>query len=323
MPIIENSSYRAKGIARNPHVSTLRANAFRAVPKMGYVRERIPTEDGDFLDLDWIRSGNEKALVLSHGLAGDSSRVYMRGMAKYFHDREWDICAWNFRGCSGEPNLTEAYYHPAQVGDLGAVVDRVLAGSRYAQVALVGFSMGGVLTLNYLARAKSELPRELLGACCISTPCDMYSTVGRLSNRPGKIYGKIFLSQFKKRMREKEKAMPGTYDLDKLKTVRTLYDFDRVYNAPWYGYADIGEFYEYMDPRPFLDRVEIPSLVVNARNDPFMDDGSYPKDVAARSKYIHLEIPDHGGHMGFGKSGLKDGNWAEARAHDFLSALLA
>ena len=322
MPIIENSTYRAKGIAKNPHVSTLRANGFRKVPKVDYSRERIPTEDGDFLDLDWLYQENDRVLIMTHGLAGDTRRVYMRGMAHYFHDRGWDICAMNFRGCSGVPNLTAPYYHPAQVEDLSGVVQNALARRAYSSIGFVGFSMGGALTLNYLARNRELVPSQVVGACCFSVPCDLYSTVGRLSNKPGKMYGKMFLKMFKKRMIEKEKARPGTYDLEKLKAVKTLYDFDRDFNAPWYGHQSIQEFYDNLDPRPFLDQIQLPVLLVNAQNDPFMDDGSYPKEVAARSKYIHLEMPEHGGHMGFGKSGVKEGNWAEERAYGFLTKYL-
>src|SRR5690606_1522383 len=133
----------------------------RGVP---FKRERIATIDDDFLDLDWLKSGNEKLVIISHGLEGDSQRPYVKGMAKVFHAAGWDVVAWNFRGCSGEVNKNLRFYHSGATDDLHAVASHALDIGGYKQVAMIGFSLGGNLTLKYLGEDTDKLPNEILGS---------------------------------------------------------------------------------------------------------------------------------------------------------------
>src|SRR5688572_9025111 len=122
----------------------------RRVSLTAYTRERIATPDDDFLDLDWLTQGSEKVVIISHGLEGNSKRAYIKGMAKALYDGGFDICAWNFRGCSGEMNRQQRFYHSGATDDLHTVVEHSLQTKKYKSIYLVGFSLGGNVTLKYL-----------------------------------------------------------------------------------------------------------------------------------------------------------------------------
>ena len=157
MPLIKKSTYKPPALLRNGHANTLYAGCLRKAPRCLFHRERVPTPDGDFLDIDWLapyegqvsNSRPERVAVLSHGLEGDSSRAYIRGMAECLARRGWTVAAWNFRGCSGEPNRNFRLYHSGSSDDLDTVVQHAVRTRRPRSLALVGFSLGGNVTLKY------------------------------------------------------------------------------------------------------------------------------------------------------------------------------
>ena len=177
--------------------------------------------------------------------------------------------------------------------------------------------------MNYITRPPGDLPEEVKGAVCLSTPINMEATLERLSSGMGKWYGKLFLAKFKKMMREKERAYPGTYDLKKVAALKDLGEFDRNFNRVWHGFSSVSEFYAYMDPRPYLDKVRVPVLLVNALDDPFMDSSCFPKEVASKNSLFHLESPVGGGHIGFSAMDGKEGSWADRRTFDFMQSVMA
>jgi predicted alpha/beta-fold hydrolase len=151
------------------------------VPQPPYRRERIYTDDDDFLDLDWLQSGHKRLVIVSHGLEGDTNRNYVTGMAKAVNDAGWDVLAWNFRGCGGEINRQPRFTHNGATEDLNAVIKHALVVGNYNSVALVGFSMGGNLTLMYLGREADNVPDEVNAAVCFSVPCDLAAASSRLA----------------------------------------------------------------------------------------------------------------------------------------------
>ena len=170
MPIVP-SSYRAPFGFGNGHIQTIYAH-FRQVRGVSYKRERIQTPDGDFLDLDWSAKGARRLAILSHGLEGSTERHYVLGMIRALNRRGWDALAWNYRGCSGEPNRLLRWYHSGDTGDLRAVIEHA-AGHNYEEIAIIGFSLGGNVTLKYLGeRAGSTHPLVKKGVA-FSVPCDL------------------------------------------------------------------------------------------------------------------------------------------------------
>ena len=181
MPLISGSSYRPFAFG-NPHWQTIYPALFRRVSPVTRERERIATADGDFLDLDWARSSGQRALaVITHGLEGSSRGPYVQGMAQTLQGAGWDICAWNFRGCSGAPNRTLHSYHSGASEELAYVLQYIFSHRAYTQVVLIGFSLGGNLMLKYLGEQGRHIDSRLQAAVALSVPCDLAGS----ARRPG------------------------------------------------------------------------------------------------------------------------------------------
>ena len=192
MPLITTSNYKPPFLFKNGHIQSIFPVLFRKIKTLPYVRQRIETPDNDFIDLDWSCVGAQRAAVVSHGLEGHSRRAYMQGMISALNRRGWDGVAFNFRGCSGQPNRLVRSYHSGATEDLHHVIRHVIAKQRYSAIALVGFSIGGNLTLKYLGEAvqKSSL---IKCAAAISVPCDLEACARKLSAPSNTIYLKRFL----------------------------------------------------------------------------------------------------------------------------------
>ena len=180
MPNIQKSDYQAPFWLINGHFQSIFPSVFRKVKGIQYQRERIQTPDDDFLDLDWsVINQNNKLVILSHGLEGDASRQYMTGMVKIFNEAGYDCLAWNFRSCSGEMNLTTRFYHSGATDDLDLVIKH--ANSKgYDHINLIGFSLGGNLTLKYLGEQQRNKPIEVKKAVVFSVPMHLRSEERRV-----------------------------------------------------------------------------------------------------------------------------------------------
>jgi len=285
---------------------------------VAYRRERIDTPDGDFLHLDWLRTGSDKLAILSHGLEGDTDRVYMRGMATALRRAGWDVLAWNYRGCGGSPNRLLRAYHSGATDDLDLVVRHALPG--YASAALVGFSLGGNLTLKYLGERGDTLDPRIRRAVAFSTPCDLAAGARELEKPSNRLYTWYFLRTLKAKASEKAHRFPGCVDLTRIRAARTVYDFDDAFTAPIHGFGDAADYYRQCSCRHFIEGITVPTLLVNAANDPFLPEACYPREEARQHPVFHLEIPDHGGHVGFVRFGSDGTYWSEARTVAFLGA---
>lgn len=158
MPIIHSPYPGPPAYQYNGHLQTIIPSLTRKVTGIPYERERLVLTDGDFVDLDWIKAGKSRLVVLTHGLEGDSNRQYIRGTAKLFAQHNYDVLAWNCRSCSGEMNQAFRLYNHGEIGDLGEVIDHALRTIGYQEVVLVGYSMGGNITLKYLGVHGNRLP---------------------------------------------------------------------------------------------------------------------------------------------------------------------
>lgn len=323
VPFIASSSYRAPLGFASGHVQSIYPALFRRVPRVTGRRERIETPDGDFLDLDWSASaatGHGRSLaVLSHGLEGDTSQPYMQGMAAALQRRGWDILAWNLRGCSGEPNRLARSYHSGATEDLQTVLDHVFATERYARVALVGFSLGGNLTLKYLGDAGGNADPRLCGAVAFSVPCDLASSAAKLAGFSQRIYMRRFLTCLKTKIRQKIEAHPGEVNAEGLDSMRTFHDIDDRFTAPLHGFASAEDYWERCSSVRVVGEIRIPTLLVNALDDPFLGAECYPRAEADASDRFFFESPGKGGHVGFVPRNRAGEYWSESRAAAFLN----
>lgn len=306
-------TYVPKGLFKNRHINTCFPSLFRRV-SVTYTRERLELSDGDFLDIDTIKNGNSRALVLCHGLEGSSKSKYIQGMAKYFSQKGWDIFAINYRGCSGSMNRKPFFYHSALIKDLDEVLIKT---ESYNQVLLSGFSLGANLILRYLALIE-KLPHNLKGAAVISPPCDLKSSTEKMLKKENFIYTEFFLRKLRKKIIHKHKIFPKEIPLNEVLKAKNLYDFDNCFTAKLAGFKNADEYYEKSSSKPHLHKITLPTLIVTPLDDPIMGEKCYPYKEAKENSNITFETPQYGGHIGF--SSLKDfPYWQEERIFSFFN----
>lgn len=316
MPVVEASSYRPPWWLRNAHVQTIWPSFARRIGGLNWQRERLELTDGDFLDLDWSRTHSRRLVIISHGLEGNSRRAYVAGMAWAFNRLGWDALAWNFRGCSGETNRLCRSYHSGATDDLAAVLAHATRRDPYDAVAVVGFSLGGNLTLKFLGEL-GAIPGLVCGGAAFSVPCDLKAAALRMAEPACAFYMRRFLREMGNKMRAKARQYPGRVNLAPLEGMKNFRQFDDAYTGPMHGFRDAEDYWSRCSAKQFLPAVRVPTLIVSALDDPFLAPDCFPFTEATASQWVTLEAPAHGGHVGFVSAGPN--YWSERRATDFLT----
>jgi hypothetical protein len=319
MPVLHTSSYQNPPLYQfNGHLQTIFPGTFRKITGIRYERERLELSDGDFVDLDWMDTRSKKLVILSHGLEGNSDRAYIKGMAKIFVENGWNVLAWNCRSCSGEMNRAFRLYSHGEIGDFGEVVQHALQTKNYEKVALIGFSMGGSITLKYLGVHGNNLPDAIQFGVAFSVPCDVKAASETLNKRSNRLYYKRFYKKLKLKLEQKAAAFPDKIDLSHFNKIKVWRDFDEFFSAPLCGCPDAEGFYEQSSAKNYMRGITVPTLLVNAQNDPILAPECFPVRLCEKHPYIHLEMPRQGGHVGF-EMRNKPYMWSEYRAVEFCS----
>jgi predicted alpha/beta-fold hydrolase len=323
MPVLKKTDLKSPFWLPNGHMQSIYPALFRQINGVAYRRERIVTADHDFLDLDWSyahKTGpSRKLVILSHGLEGNSTRQYILGMVRLLNQNGYDCLAWNFRSCSGEMNKSSRFYHSGATDDLELIINQALRKG-YSSVDLIGFSLGGNLTLKYLGEAARAIDPRLRKAVVFSVPMDLKACSLSIIRRENMVYMHRFLMTLRPKVDEKALLFPDMISSDDYRHVKTLYDFDNIYTAPLHGFSNADHYYEACSSMHFVENISIPTLIVNAENDPIVPYMSLPMDVISKLSNVWLEVSKEGGHCGFRPSSLKNGvYWSESRALDFIS----
>lgn len=317
MPIL-NSTYKAPIWLGGKHAQTIIPSLFRKVTGVQYLRERIATSDGDFLDLDWSRVDGKKLVVISHGLEGSTSQGYVLGMVKEFNARGYDALGWNFRGCGGELNHSTRLYHGGSIEDLHSVIEHAGRTKKYKEIDLIGFSLGGNITLKYLADCRDDLPKNLKRACVFSVPCDLYACARNLSSGINRFYLNRFLVSLREKLSQKASKSPGFYSNVDIKNIQDFIDYDNVITAPMSGFKDAIHYYLACSSKYSICKIRTPTLIVIAQNDPFLHPSCFPIEECSKSDVVYFESPYDGGHLGFMKDRIIGIYWSEERAIQFF-----
>lgn len=313
MPI-KQSTYTPPFYLTNGHTQTIYPTFFRKIkPDFDY-RERLITPDQDFIDVDWKKTGSKKCVILSHGLEGNSKKWYISAMTKHFNMHQFDVCAWNFRGCSGEPNLTLSTYHSGKTEDLDLVIQNALP--KYDEIYLVGFSMGGNVSLKYIGEYSEDLNPKIKKCAVFSVPIDLYGSCLELNKTSNIVYMKTFLSELKEKLEAKQKLFPNDISLENYGNIKNFIDFDNTYTAPLNGFKDSADYCKKASSKQFIPSIKIPTLLVNAKNDPFLSKTCYPVKECKDHKFVTLEMPKEGGHISFAQNGGI--YYSEQRALEFF-----
>lgn len=320
MPLLSDN-FQPQGSFKNAHLATIYPYFLRRFPAPDYQRERLELPDGDFIDLDFRSSVSDTAVLITHGLEGSAHSKYVLGMGRALHAAGWSVVALNLRGCSGEPNRLPISYHSGKTDDLHTVIEHLLDSQKYKRLFLVGFSLGGNLTLRYMGEFAGKMPDAVKAAVAISAPCDLYASVRYIKKSP--VYLKWLLAKLKRKARQRLKELPeGSLPLTEkdLRQVRTFEDFDGLYTAPIHGFSSANDYYAKASSRPLLTSLDRPALLINALDDPFLGEGCYPYREAKESPFFHFIPSRYGGHVGFAdRFKLPLTFWHEETTRNFLA----
>ena len=292
--------YRAPRWLAGAHAQTIWPK-FAALPAVQFRRERVDTPDGDFWDFDWLDSGDREAplVVLFHGLEGNSQAHYARTVMSAVAGHGWRGVIPHFRGCGGEPNLRPRAYHSGDHEEIGAMLAAIRARIETNTVLhAVGISLGGSALVNWLGRQGRDAARTLTSAAAVSTPLDLVAGGLGIDHGFNRIYAWHFLQTLRPKSRGIARRFPGLLDETRLPRVFSMYAFDDAVTAPLHGFSGTLDYWRRASSKPWLPAVDVPTLVLNARNDPFVPGESLPGPREV-SRHVLLEQPDEGGHCGF------------------------
>jgi len=317
MPLIK-SDYSPPWIFKNGHVSTIYSAKLRPSVYLPQERERLTLPDNDFIDLDWSYANHSKnrLAILLHGLEGNAQRPYIKAAGLQLVNSNWDVAAVNYRGCSGENNLAYQSYHSGKTDDLEVIINHILEKDTYQEIVLLGFSLGANLLLKYLGE-RNNVPFEIKKGVAISVPTSLRGSLESLMKPENWLYSKAFLINLKNKYRLKIKQHPNKMNVSALGKIKTLKDFDDMYTSKAHGFKDAYDYYKQNSSNQFISTINIPILILNAKNDSFLNKDCYPYRIAENSKNIFLETPLYGGHVGFHQTNKE--YYSEKRTLQFLN----
>ncbi|MBA3660982.1 MAG: hydrolase [Gammaproteobacteria bacterium] len=307
----------------NSHLQTIWPVFCRRIIPLPLKRERLELPDGDFVDLDWLvnKAPCEKLVIILHGLEGSVDSHYARGMLRSLALRGWHAVFMHFRGCSGEPNRFPKDYHSGHTSDVSYVVDLIKSRYPNAKLGAVGYSLGGNVLLKWLGETKEKSPLQV--ATAISVPFELHKAAARLQKGFSRFYQWYFIKCLRFRLEEKFKNLAAPLDLSVFNQVKTMAEFDDKVTAPLHGFTGVDDYYNASSSRQFLNHITVPTLIIHAKDDPFMSEDVIPQqdDLPAN---IFLEITERGGHVGFvgGRYPWRPDYWLESRVPHFLNDYL-
>jgi len=286
-------------------------------PRVALRRERWDAPDGDFIDVDFCgEPGARTQLVLFHGLEGGSASHYARSMAGHAVQRGWRLAIAHFRGCSGELNRSARAYHSGDSEEIDWVLKRF-----GAPVYAVGVSLGGNALLKWLGERGETARARVRRAAAVSAPLNLAAAGNALDRGLNRfVYTRHFLASLKPKSLAKLALFPDLYDKEKLRAARTFREFDNLVTAPLHGFRDTDDYWSRASSGPYLEGIRVPTLVLNARNDPFLPEQALLAAAQKAAPCVVLEFPPTGGHAGF-LAGPFPGrhSWLPQRLFEFLT----
>lgn len=297
---------------KNGHINTIFTSLFKPSIPPRFKRITVNTPDGDFLDLDCVIKGNKRLTILCHGLEGSSKSKYIERTASLLHHQGYDICAMNYRGCSGKMNNTLTFYHSGFTEDLNLVIDQFNAN--YDCINLIGFSLGGNLILKYLGEDRFIKSDKIKTGIAVSVPLDLHTSSLELLKAQNILYTRRFINSLSEKLKLKKLQFPDLIDLRPLKQIKNLMEFDDAYTAPMHGFEGAIDYYKKCSSRYFINNIQIPFHIINAKDDPFLSEDCYPEIKISKGNTYYT---DYGGHVGFFKKG--DYCWEELLIGEILN----
>jgi len=281
------------------NLQTIYPSILAPKPAVVFRRERWNTPDDDFIDVDFVDGQpGQPLVVMFHGLEGSSDSHYCRSLMAAVTERGWSGVVPHFRGCSGEINLAPRFYHSGDSTELDWILQRLRshhdaidASKFYA----TGISLGANALLRWLGESQHQA-EFIDAACAVSAPLDLAAGGIALAQGFNRLYTRVFLRTLQPKCLLKLEQFPGLFSREALLRARDLYTFDNIVTAPLHGYRNTEDYWDRASAKHVLHDLTVPTLVLNARNDPFLPAHSLPQSAAA---CVRLEYPEQGGHVGF------------------------
>ncbi len=317
----------------NPHLQTLYPALFRQPPSPDIKRERLITDDNDFIDIDFC---GEKAypqqplIILLHGLTGSGQSKYIKGLQQSLWEQRLRSVVLNFRGCSGEYNQTSRCYHSGETGDIDFLYRTLRSREPDIPMAVVGFSIGGNVLLKWLGEQGNRI--DLFAATAVSVPLILSTCANKLDNGFSRLYRASLLRELKEYIQLKQlhlESLGNSEEAERLRqtgdlnNITSFWQYDDQVIAKLYDFANVDDYYQRSSSRQFIPSITIPTLIIQAQDDPFMTSDVIPEESELSSS-VSLEITPRGGHVGFiaGNNPFKPKYWLEQRIPAFLQQQL-
>lgn len=323
--MIKEKPFKPAWWLSNPHLQTLWPTLIRRKEKkLQLSRERIELSDGDFIDLDWTNQNEGPIVIILHGLEGSSQSPYAQGMLQALAQNGWRGVVMHFRSCSGEPNRLSRTYHSGETTDIAAVVKLLQTREPNTPIAAMGFSLGGNVLLKWLGETGSHNP--LVAAVAISVPFELNKAALRLQNGFSRLYEWHLLKCLRNKIAMK-KMLQADINFPPVSQLKSIKDFDDKITAPLHGFLNADDYYTQSSSRQFLHAIQVPTLILQAKDDPFMTADVIPSSHEL-SACITIEASEKGGHVGFvgGRYPWRPEYWLENRIplflNEFFSSLL-
>lgn len=320
---MKDNQFKPAWWLRNPHLQTIWPAVLRkSIKNLELQRERFELPDGDFIDLDWLGKNESGPLVLIlHGLEGSIDSHYAKGMMQAVRENGFRGLFMHFRGCSGEVNRLARAYHSGDTHDLAFLVNYLISREPNLHLSVIGYSLGGNILLKWLGETGDKNP--LKSAIAVSVPFELNKAANRIQHGFSRFYQWYFLRCLRDNLSRKWGVIDHVHpdiSLSYLSEVKTMREFDDKLTAPLHGFSGVEEYYDISSSRQYLYLIQVPTLIVHAKDDPFMTEDCIPNGSELSSKVI-LELTESGGHVGFvsGTFPWKPEYWLEKRIPRFLS----
>lgn len=316
MPII-NSEFKPAWWLKNPHLQTIWGTAFKHKPEVELISQRIELDDGDFVDvLKTPNIGDKPIVVILHGLEGSVNSHYAKPLIQRLDTAKYGVYFMHFRSCSGELNRLTRGYSSNDSTDLQAVIESIKMENNRKPFAVIGFSLGGSVTLKWLGEQAQNADTHV--GIAVSVPFKLQDSAIKLKKGFSRVYQHHLVSTCKQKYQEKEQLISSPLTVN-LKELKTFYSFDEKITAPLNGFKSADDYYQKCSSLQFLKCIRKPTLILHSKDDPFMWDHTTPR-AHELSKEVQLELSEQGGHVGFisGKYPWKIEYWLDTRILEWL-----
>ncbi|WP_347175226.1 YheT family hydrolase [Polaribacter uvawellassae] len=318
MPLL-TSDFNPSLPFRNGHFNTMYRPLFMK-ETCTYSRKRVFTWDNDFIDLDFSKVNSNTLAILIHGLEGSSESKYMLSTTNELNGKGIDTVSFNLRGCSGEDNWLLGTYHSGKTEDVDFVVKHILDRYNYENIIIIGFSLGGNLTLKYMGEYSENISPKIKGAIATSVPIDITSSEREMDKLKNKLYLEEFLKTIRLKVLEKSYKFPDfKLDKDKLFKAKKFKQLEHLYTVPVFGFESPEDYWQKASSKPYLTKINKPTLLINAKDDSFLSPECFPYKEASDSEFFFLEVTKYGGHVGFISTFKQnESRWLEKRISRFI-----